>query len=49
MLSGLEIRQQWVEGWCCQAVLSFLVQCQQMLIRLHLLLQEMIEVGKQRR
>jgi hypothetical protein len=42
MLSGLQTRQQWVECWCCQAVLHFLVQRQQVFIRFHLLLQEMV-------
>ena len=42
MLSGLQTRQQWVEGWGCQAALDFLVQCQQVLIGFHLLLQEMV-------
>jgi hypothetical protein len=47
MLSGLQTRYQWIKRRCCQAALDVLVQRQQALIGFHLLLQEMIQLGKQ--
>jgi hypothetical protein len=50
LVGALQPRQQWVEGWCCQVALVFLVQRQQgICINCHILLQEMISLSQQQR
>ena len=49
LVGALQPRQQWVEGWCCQVALVFLVQRQQgICMNCHILLQEMISLSQQR-
>jgi hypothetical protein len=36
LIGDLQTRQHWVEGWCCQVALDFLVQRQQVPIGFHL-------------
>jgi hypothetical protein len=49
LVGNLQSRHQWVAGWCRQVALNLLVQRQQGIIDCHLLLQEMIALGQQRR